>query len=40
MLVRFRADAIALRPSVIHLKGGTNDVAQNTGPETFEEIEG
>src|SRR5262245_57956040 len=40
MLVRFRADAIQLKPAVIHLMGGTNDVAENTGPESDAEIEG
>jgi lysophospholipase L1-like esterase len=40
MLVRFRSDVIALKPAVVHIMGGTNDVAQNTGPETAEEIEG
>src|SRR5687767_1869684 len=32
MLVRFRADVIALRPKVVHILGGTNDVAGNAGP--------
>jgi lysophospholipase L1-like esterase len=40
MLVRFRSDVIALKPAVVHIMGGTNDVAQNTGAETPEEIEG
>jgi lysophospholipase L1-like esterase len=40
MLVRFRSDVIALKPAVVHIMGGTNDVAQNTGPETAEEVEG
>jgi acyl-CoA thioesterase I len=40
MLVRFRADAIELKPAVIHLMGGTNDVAENTGPESDAEIQG
>src|SRR5437868_1120283 len=40
MLVRFRSDVLALKPAVVHIMGGTNDVAQNTGPETPEEIEG
>lgn len=31
MLLRFRQDAIALRPKVIHLLAGTNDVAGNAG---------
>jgi lysophospholipase L1-like esterase len=40
MLVRFRSDVIALRPAIVHIMAGTNDVAQNTGPETPAEIEG
>ncbi len=40
MLVRFRPDVIALKPKVVVILGGTNDIAGNTGPETLEEIEG
>lgn len=40
MLVRFRADVIALKPQVVHIMAGTNDIAGNTGPETDAEIEG
>jgi lysophospholipase L1-like esterase len=40
MLVRFRADVIDLKPSVVHIMGGTNDLAGNNGPESDEEIEG
>ena len=40
MLVRFRADVIALHPKVVVILAGTNDIAGNTGPETLEEIEG
>jgi len=32
MLLRFRADVVALRPKVVHVLGGTNDVAGNGGP--------
>lgn len=32
MLVRFRADVVALQPKVVHILAGTNDVAGNTGP--------
>jgi len=39
-LLRFRTDVVALRPAVVHIMGGTNDVALNTGPETPEEIQG
>ena len=40
MLVRFQADVIALEPKLVHIMAGTNDVAENEGPETDEEIEG
>jgi lysophospholipase L1-like esterase len=40
MLLRFRADVIALRPQVVVILAGTNDIAGNTGPITLEEIEG
>jgi acyl-CoA thioesterase I len=39
MLVRFRQDVIALRPRVVVILAGTNDIAGNTGPETPEMIE-
>lgn len=39
MLVRFRQDVIALRPSVVVILAGTNDIAGNTGPSTLEMIE-
>ena len=32
MLVRFRADVVALRPKAVHILAGTNDVAGNNGP--------
>lgn len=32
MLVRFRADVVALKPAVVHILAGTNDVAGNNGP--------
>lgn len=34
MVLRFRADVIALRPRVVHILAGTNDIAGNTGPES------
>jgi lysophospholipase L1-like esterase len=40
MLVRFRSDVLDLHPAVVHIMAGTNDVAQNAGPETDEEILG
>ncbi len=39
MLVRFRADVIKLRPKVVVILAGTNDIAGNTGPMTLEQIE-
>ena len=40
MLVRFRDDVIALKPKVVVILAGINDIAENTGPTTLEEIEG
>lgn len=40
MLLRFRADVVALRPRVVHILAGTNDVAGNTGPTRAEDFEG
>jgi lysophospholipase L1-like esterase len=39
MLVRFRQDVIALRPAVVVILAGTNDLAGNTGPSTLEMIQ-
>jgi lysophospholipase L1-like esterase len=39
MLVRFRADVINLKPKLVLILGGTNDIAGNTGPSTLEMIE-
>jgi lysophospholipase L1-like esterase len=39
MLVRFRQDVVALKPAVVVILGGTNDIAGNTGPSTLEMIE-
>jgi acyl-CoA thioesterase I len=36
MLIRFRPDVIALKPRVVVILGGTNDIAGNTGPMTLE----
>ncbi|NGY38054.1 acylhydrolase [Flavobacterium sp. XN-5] len=38
MLIRFRADVIALKPSVVVILAGVNDIAGNTGPSTLEMI--
>ena len=40
MLVRFRQDVIDLRPRVVVILAGTNDIAGNTGPMTLEETLG
>jgi lysophospholipase L1-like esterase len=37
MLLRFFSDVIALRPRVVHILAGTNDVACNTGPTTMQD---
>jgi lysophospholipase L1-like esterase len=34
MLVRFRQDVLALKPAVVVIQGGTNDVANISGPGT------
>lgn len=39
MLVRFRQDVIALKPKVVVILAGINDIAGNTGPSTLEMIE-
>jgi lysophospholipase L1-like esterase len=40
MLIRMRPDVIALKPKIVVILGGTNDIAGNTGPMTDEQIEG
>lgn len=35
ILLRFMADVIQLKPAVVHLLCGGNDLAGNTGPTTF-----
>ena len=39
MLIRFRPDVIDLKPKVVVILAGTNDLAGNTGPATLEAIE-
>ena len=39
MVIRFRRDVIALKPKVVLILAGTNDIAGNTGPTTLEAIE-
>lgn len=38
ILVRFRQDAVDLRPKVVVILAGTNDIAGNTGPSTLQMI--
>lgn len=38
MLIRFRQDVIELKPKVVVILAGTNDIAGNTGPSTLEMI--
>jgi lysophospholipase L1-like esterase len=40
MLIRFRPDVVDLKPKVVVILAGTNDIAGNTGPMTNEEIQG
>ncbi len=40
MLVRFREDVIDLKPSVVTILAGINDIAQNTGPIKLEDTYG
>jgi lysophospholipase L1-like esterase len=39
MLVRFRQDVIDLKPKVVVILAGINDIAGNTGPMTLEQTE-
>lgn len=40
MLIRFRPDVINLKPKVVVILAGTNDISGNTGPITLEQIQG
>jgi len=40
MLLRFRADAVDLKPRVVVILAGTNDIAGNAGPVSIDSIEG
>ncbi len=40
MLLRFRQDVTDLKPKVVVILAGTNDLAENTGPVTLEQVEG
>ena len=39
MLIRFRQDVIDLKPTVVIILAGINDIAQNTGPSSMKMIE-
>ena len=39
MLIRFRRDVIELKPKLVVILAGTNDIAGNTGPTTLEAIQ-
>ncbi|WP_242098603.1 GDSL-type esterase/lipase family protein [Sphingomonas sp. CROZ-RG-20F-R02-07] len=38
MLLRFYQDVVALKPRIVHIMAGTNDVAGNTGPSSPEDF--
>jgi len=40
MLLRFRQDVIALKPAVVVILAGINDIAENTGPYSVEATSG
>ena len=40
MLLRFRQDVISLRPEIVVILAGINDIAENTGPISLENILG
>jgi lysophospholipase L1-like esterase len=40
MLVRFRSDVIELKPGIVIILAGINDIAENTGPIALENIFG
>jgi lysophospholipase L1-like esterase len=39
MLLRFRADVLALHPDAVVILAGTNDLSGNAGPATLEQVE-
>lgn len=39
LLVRFRADVLNLKPRIVHILAGTNDIAGNSGPTTTTRIQ-
>ncbi|GAB3929018.1 SGNH/GDSL hydrolase family protein [Mucilaginibacter myungsuensis] len=40
MLVRFRRDVVSLKPKVVVILAGINDIAENTGPSKIEDVAG
>lgn len=38
MVVRFYQDVVSLRPRIVHIMAGTNDVAANTGPTSDDQF--
>jgi lysophospholipase L1-like esterase len=38
MVVRFYQDVVSLRPRVVHIMAGTNDIAANTGPTSEDQF--
>lgn len=40
MLVRFREDVVNLKPEVVIILAGINDIAENTGPSKIENVAG
>jgi lysophospholipase L1-like esterase len=40
MLVRFREDVINLKPAIVVISAGINDIAENTGPSKLENVLG
>ena len=38
MLLRFRSDVVSLKPAVVVILAGTNDIAQNAGAVSLDEI--
>ena len=40
MLLRFRQDVIDLKPKAVVILAGINDIAENTGPISLEDIAG
>ena len=39
MVLRMIADVVRLKPKAVHIMGGTNDIAGNTGPMTQQQSE-